>query len=685
MQPLRAFLARVLRATDPHDSVYGLARSLMGRIERDTLTPAALDEAASELHSSGDFLHALELLEVTLGCTQVLLDPTWVGPLERWRGVVLFRLGHHQEAIIALESAHDAYRTEHDPVGLSRTQSDLGTVLASLCRWPEARRAFARAVMWAREAGREDLEARANFNAAIGAHKVGRWRDTASVLRRMRPFMATCKERRFAVNYLVEVAQTFRHLGFPRAAIRVGAQAYELASRPDPLVGRDVEGRKPFRRGQILALAAIGEAQLDLGRVSRALTVLTCVLRESLEVAPEGDLAVAAFRQMAEACAAAGDFQRARRMVRYGLRLAERQTDHTEWIALTRVETRLLIAQGRMGAGVDRLMEAIDRSVAQGLRFEEAACRELLGFHHQEHGIPRQSERNLASARRIYRDLGFERHRRALAAGRRVGSGLGPTGDIWKLVGVDTISECYRSQLEAIHEHLLNPGFAALVLEGEPGVGKRHLATRLHDMVRPGAALVWVSCAGLPSDLSAPAGDRDATLDLAARFASGRAGTILLERVDRLTPEQARWVEAAIRSLCEGRGGPILLATTGQALDRLEGGEALDSGLLALLGTERLTVPPLRERPLDIVPLCVRILDDLFSRQVHDPPRIAGDAIELLVRYGWRRGNVRELKHALRGATLLSKGGRVLEARHFPSFDAADPTSSRPPSAEYGT
>ncbi|HYN41309.1 MAG TPA: sigma 54-interacting transcriptional regulator, partial [Thermoanaerobaculia bacterium] len=75
-------------------------------------------------------------------------------------------------------------------------------------------------------------------------------------------------------------------------------------------------------------------------------------------------------------------------------------------------------------------------------------------------------------------------------------------------------------------------------------------------------------------------------------------------------------------------------------------------------------LPPLRERPEDILLLTERFLEDL-SRAVGRPaPGVSRDARELLLRHSWP-GNVRELRNALERAVILSEGGLV-QAEHLP-------------------
>jgi transcriptional regulator with PAS, ATPase and Fis domain len=82
------------------------------------------------------------------------------------------------------------------------------------------------------------------------------------------------------------------------------------------------------------------------------------------------------------------------------------------------------------------------------------------------------------------------------------------------------------------------------------------------------------------------------------------------------------------------------------------------------LSVFEIRLPPLRERPEDILLLTERFLEDL-SRNVGRPaPGISRDARELLLAYPWP-GNVRELRNALERAVILSEGGLV-QVEHLP-------------------
>jgi DNA-binding NtrC family response regulator len=94
--------------------------------------------------------------------------------------------------------------------------------------------------------------------------------------------------------------------------------------------------------------------------------------------------------------------------------------------------------------------------------------------------------------------------------------------------------------------------------------------------------------------------------------------------------------------------------------------------LLHRINTIRITLPPLRERAVDI-PLLAQHFLAAFARP--RSVRLADDAIDALERYRWP-GNVRELRNVMERAALLATNG-VVEANDLPL--GAEVGGSAPP------
>src|SRR5690606_24076212 len=74
-------------------------------------------------------------------------------------------------------------------------------------------------------------------------------------------------------------------------------------------------------------------------------------------------------------------------------------------------------------------------------------------------------------------------------------------------------------------------------------------------------------------------------------------------------------------------------------------------------------LPPLRERPADLVPLARSLLERIGKRLGHSAPRLSEAAEAALARHTWP-GNVRELANALERALILAEGA-VVEPEHL--------------------
>ena len=89
-------------------------------------------------------------------------------------------------------------------------------------------------------------------------------------------------------------------------------------------------------------------------------------------------------------------------------------------------------------------------------------------------------------------------------------------------------------------------------------------------------------------------------------------------------------------------------------------------------------LPPLRERPEDILPLTEMFLAELGPAVGRSVPGVSREAKDLLLSYPWP-GNVRELRNALERAAILSDGGLITAADLPISVTRQDPAATRAP------
>jgi len=241
-----------------------------------------------------------------------------------------------------------------------------------------------------------------------------------------------------------------------------------------------------------------------------------------------------------------------------------------------------------------------------------------------------------------------------------------------------------------------------LLITGESGTGKDHLARLVHELgPRRDAPYLKIDCASLPPQLveSELFGHERGAFTGAVERKLGRLelgdnGSIVLDEVAALSPgAQGKLLRVLQERTFERLGGTETLRIEARliALTNVDLPAAVKAGtfredLYFRLNVLALTVPPLRERRADILPLAEHLLVTL--RSVHGRPnaQLSDASRRMLSTYAWP-GNVRELRNALERAVVFSRVGRtvlsekpdLLEPENFPdNVRAAAPGSASP-------
>jgi len=221
---------------------------------------------------------------------------------------------------------------------------------------------------------------------------------------------------------------------------------------------------------------------------------------------------------------------------------------------------------------------------------------------------------------------------------------------------------------------------ATVLITGETGVGKDALARFVHASgPRRREPFVAVDCPALPDTLveSELFGHErgaftDATTARPGRFEMAGRGTLYLDAVTRLNPS----AQGALLRVVEERrvtrlGGTNAIDVRARIIASADAGveDAVRDGTLRAELFHRLSVlpvqiPPLRERPDDIMPFARMFVDQAAARMNRAAPAIADDAESALLRYHWP-GNVRELQHVLE-RVLLAGVGDTIAADNLP-------------------
>ncbi|MGX7705637.1 sigma-54-dependent transcriptional regulator [Methylobacterium sp. Gmos1] len=210
---------------------------------------------------------------------------------------------------------------------------------------------------------------------------------------------------------------------------------------------------------------------------------------------------------------------------------------------------------------------------------------------------------------------------------------------------------------------------ATVLLQGETGTGKEVAARALHAHGRRrDGPFVPVNCAAIPAELLESelfghlrGAFTGATQDRPGAFREADGGTLFLDEIGDMPPSmQAKILRALQERVVTPVGGrpvPVdvrVVAATHRDLPRLvaEGGFRQD--LFYRLNVVPITLPPLRERLADILPLAEHFL----CASGAGPKRLASDAAAALMRHPWP-GNVRELRNVIERAAVLARGAVI--------------------------
>jgi two-component system nitrogen regulation response regulator NtrX len=215
----------------------------------------------------------------------------------------------------------------------------------------------------------------------------------------------------------------------------------------------------------------------------------------------------------------------------------------------------------------------------------------------------------------------------------------------------------------------VGPSDAAVLITGETGSGKERVARALHLASGRKGRFVAINCAAIPSTLleSELFGHEKGAFSGAitrrpGRFEQAQGGTLFLDEMGDMPLElQAKLLRALETKEVERLGGTgsiavdvRILAATHQDLSRAVKEGRFRQDLFFRLNVMPLAVPPLRERPEDLLPLARAFAAEIAGPQV--PVVVAPGAETVLRAYRWP-GNVRELRNYIERLNLLRGDG----------------------------
>ena len=241
------------------------------------------------------------------------------------------------------------------------------------------------------------------------------------------------------------------------------------------------------------------------------------------------------------------------------------------------------------------------------------------------------------------------------------------------LIGVSTALSKVRQSIDRFA-----PTDHGVLITGETGTGKEVVAQLLHARSdRADAQMAPLNCGGISESIieSELFGHKRGAFTGADRdheglFRSVGRGTLFLDEVNAMPPR----LQSTLLRVLENREGRAvggtrtyridcrIIAASNQNLAELVDRGAFRSDLYFRLSQLNIELPPLRQRPEDIEPLCHHFLEQMG----YAPGTIAlsPQLLEAMQHHAWP-GNVRELKNEIHRMVLLAGDQPILDFKHF--------------------
>ena len=244
--------------------------------------------------------------------------------------------------------------------------------------------------------------------------------------------------------------------------------------------------------------------------------------------------------------------------------------------------------------------------------------------------------------------------------------------------------------------HTVAPRDSTVLIEGESGTGKELVARMVHmKSRRSNGPFVAVDSGAIPEGLveSELFGHEKGSFTGAissriGKFERANGGTLFLDEITNLNiASQAKILRTLQEMIIERVGGqrqiPVnirLVAATNISLKEAVKKQLFREDLYYRLNIIRISIPPLRDRKSDMLPLCMHFIGKHKEKTNSPVAGISKEALKVLMEYSWP-GNVRELENAIEHAMIMAGSSHIMP-HDLPSLEGMHGHVSRLDEAE---
>ncbi len=425
-------------------------------------------------------------------------------------------------------------------------------------------------------------------------------------------------------------------------------------------------------RDEVIYFTYMGELNYRQRRYQQSQTNLEQALRLAKKVAPGTTLVATAQRHLAELFVRTGNLRLARRQVNLAMPVLKDADSVVEVGALWKINGILADANSRHSEAEIAFCKALDILDGSGVRFETADA--LLAAGCSKSFDSRKRLTYLFRAEEFYVSNGMDLKLEEIS--KLINSAevsLGSPADRHTerqpetSEKTDYLTLCpeilrYKKQIP-----LIGGSDIPVLLTGETGVGKDHLARYFHTMVRPEGPFQAINCASLPDTLLESelfgfnkGAFTGATDDKPGLFVAANNGVLFLDEIGDLP---LLLQSKLLRVLDNRKVMPLgttkevdldvkLLAATNRRLEEMVESGTFRRDLYFRLGGITFHLPPLRERKEDI-PLLLRhfmLNHKMLAKGEEIPPEL----VHQFVQYDWP-GNIRELANKVKRLYIMAQ------------------------------